>query len=140
MAFTDFTPDNFEQKLGIKSQLSQLFPNLKPVVVPVWLTDLLAKTEQLALYNEKSRSEFIVAPILVAVRELSGSAVAILSGPRLDIDVAKGLTGECDFILVPETPIPILHSPLLTVLEAKKHDLEAGLGQCSCPVGRGPHV
>jgi len=128
MAFTDFTSDNIEQKLGVKLRRSQMFSDLRPVSVPTWLTEMLAKTEQHALLSEKSRSEFIVAPTLVAVRELSGSTVAILSGQRLDVDSVKGLTGECDFILVPDNPIPILQAPLLTILEAKKHDIETG--QC----------
>ena len=40
----------------------------------------------LSLISEKSRSEFIVAPILLATRELSGNRVAIYSGQRLDVD------------------------------------------------------
>lgn len=80
MAFTDFTPDTFEQKLRVKSRLGQLFPNLQPVPVPTWLTELLAKTEQLALYNEKSRSEFISVSMFQAFSDQRGSF-----GPRSHI-------------------------------------------------------
>jgi hypothetical protein len=71
-----------------------------------------------------------VAPILLAVRELSGERVAILSGQRLDVDPGRRLLGECDFILALSDPLPRLRAPLLTVVEAKKNDIEAGLGQC----------
>ncbi len=85
---------------------------------------------RLALLSEKARSEFIVAPILLAVRELTGERIAILSGQRLDVDPARRLQGECDFILALSEPVPRLRAPLLTVVEAKKNDIEAGLGQC----------
>ena len=85
---------------------------------------------QLALVSEKARSEFLVAPILLAARELTGNALAIYSGQRLDVDPAKGLLGECDFILARTDPVPRLRAPLLTVVEAKKNDIEGGLGQC----------
>ena len=63
---------------------------------------------QLALVSEKARSEFIVAPILLAVRELSGERIAILSGQRLDVDPDRRLQGECDFILALSDPVPRL--------------------------------
>ena len=38
--------------------------------------------------------------------------------------------GECDFILAASPSFPILHSPLVTIVEAKKNDIDNGLGQC----------
>jgi hypothetical protein len=61
---------------------------------------------------------------------LSGERVAILSGQRLDVDPARQLVGECDFILALSDPVPRLRAPVLTLVEAKKNDIEAGLGQC----------
>ena len=60
---------------------------------------------QLALVSEKARSEFIVAPILLAVRDLSGGRVSILSGQRLNVDPARGLLGEVRFILGCSEPL-----------------------------------
>jgi len=91
---------------------------------------MLDRGMQLALISEKARSEFIVAPILLAVRELSGLRIAILSGQRLDVDPGRRLVGECDFLLALSDPVPRLRAPLLAVVEAKKNDIEAGLGQC----------
>ena len=85
---------------------------------------------RLALVSEKARSEFIVAPILLALRELSGERIAILSGQRLDVDPARRLTGECDFLLALSEPVPRLRAPVAAVVEAKKNDIDAGLGQC----------
>ena len=130
MPFTDFIPDSVQTKLGVKISLGQLFPDLHPVSEPDWLSTMVAKTCFYARLNEKSRNAFIVAPILVAVRELSGDTITIMSGQHLDVDPEKGLTGECDFILVPENTIPILQSPLLIILQAKNGDVERGVGEC----------
>jgi hypothetical protein len=130
MAYTDFTLETAEAALGVRARPGDLFPGLSPVAVPAWLRELLARGMQLALVSEKARSEFLVAPILLACRELSGNAVAIYSGQRLDVDAGRGLLGECDFILALTEPVPRLRAPLVTVVEAKKNDIEAGLGQC----------
>jgi hypothetical protein len=83
-----------------------------------------------ALVSEKARSEFIVAPILLALRELSGERIAILSGQRFDVDPGRRLVGECDFLLMLSDPLPLVRAPVLAVVEAKKQDMEGGLGQC----------
>jgi hypothetical protein len=130
MAYTDFTLETAEAELGVMARPGVLFPGLQPLPVPAWLQDLLGRSMRLALLTEKARSEFIVAPILLAVREQSGDRVAILSGQRLDVDPGRRLLGECDFILALSEPVPRLRAPLVTVVEAKKNDIEAGLGQC----------
>src|SRR6266404_5863209 len=130
MAYDEFTLESAESELGLTVRRAALFPGLRPLPVPPWLEDALVRGMKLALVSEKARSEFIVAPILLAVRELSGYRIAILSGQRLDVDPARRLQGECDFILALSVPVPRLRSPLLAVVEAKKNDIEAGLGQC----------
>src|SRR5207249_9683112 len=40
------------------------------------------------------------------------------------------LVGECDFILAMGPPVPPLRAPIVTIVEAKKNDVEGGLGQC----------
>jgi hypothetical protein len=79
--------------------------------------------------TEKSRSEFIVVPVLMTCRELVEGELAIYSGVRLDVDQSRGLVGECDYILARTMPVPRLRSPLVTVMEAKRGDIELGLGQ-----------
>lgn len=130
MAYTDFTVESAEAELGVRSGGGDVFPALQPAAVPPWLSDALARGAGQAWYSEKSRSEFIVAPMLLAVRELSGGAVTVVSGARLDVDPARRLTGECDFLLAQPTGLPIIRGPLVAVVEAKKLDIDAGLGQC----------
>ncbi len=83
---------------------ADLFPDLRAVEAPAWLRDALERRTQLSLISEKSRSEFIVVPILLASRELCPIPLAIFSGQRLDVDPALGLVGECDFILAATDP------------------------------------
>jgi hypothetical protein len=130
MSYSDFTLETVERQFGLVTQEAVLFPDFPAVQVPVWLPEMLARGTRLALISEKARSEFIVAPILLAVRELTHNQVAIYSGQRLDVDPDQGLAGECDFILAVGPAVPPLHAPILTVVEAKKNDIEVGLGQC----------
>ena len=99
--------------------------------MPAWLREQLDRGRAVAaLVSEKARSEFLVAPILLACRGLVAGELAIYSGQRLDIDASRGLTGECDYILALTDPVPRLRAPLVTVLEANRGDIEVGLGQC----------
>lgn len=132
MAYTDFTLEAAETRLGLATSLGDLFPNLRPVAVPGWLGEQLGRGRAVAaLVSEKARSEFLVAPVLLACRELVAGDLAIYSGQRLDVDPDRGLTGECDYILALTEPVPRLRAPLVTVLEAKRGDIELGLGQCA---------
>jgi hypothetical protein len=131
MAYTDFSLDKVEKVLGVTTRTASLFARLDPLVPPGWLTEVLDRGRQLSLLSEKARSEFIVGPILLASRELSHNAFAIYSGQRLDVRPEQGLVGECDFLLAATEPVPLLRAPVATVVEAKKNDIEGGLGQCA---------
>jgi hypothetical protein len=131
MAYADFTLQGVETAFGISTQVGLLFEDLAPLPVPTWLQELLARGLQLPLLSEKARGELIVMPILLACRELSGNVISIYSGARLDADPRQGLIGECDYILARTPPLPELRAPLIIILEAKKNDIESGLGQCA---------
>ena len=130
MPYTDFTLDSVESDLGVAQRYGPNFDDLPDLEPPPWLVAQLARGQALALLSAKARSEFLVAPILLAVREMSGDRVSILSGVRLDVAPPR-LVGECDFLLSLARPLPRLRPPLVAVLEAKRHDIEGGLGQCA---------
>jgi hypothetical protein len=130
MAYSDFTLDQVVKLLAVTVQKADLFPALTPLPVPEWLNEALDQGLELAFNSEKARSEFIVSPILLTTRHLSHNSFTIYSGQRLDVMPEKGLVGECDFILGASPTVPMLQSPLVTIVEAKKNDIEAGLGQC----------
>lgn len=130
MAYSDFTLQSIETTFGVVVRSAVLFAEPRSAPAPVWLQELLGRTLQLPLISEKARSELIVMPILLACRELSNNAIAIFSGLRLDASPEQGLSGECDFILARTAPLPELRAPLVAIVEAKKNDVESGIGQC----------
>ena len=129
-SYTYFTIDSVASGLGLSISPVDLFPDLAALPVPAWLRYALDRGIDQFPVSEKARSEFLVAPILLACRELSEGPLSIQSGVRLDVDPARGLVGECDFILSATTPLPGLRVPLMTIVEAKKHDIEAAIWQC----------
>lgn len=132
MSYSDFSLEAVESVFGLISRRGELFPGLRAVPVADWLRDTLSRGQEVAaMISEKARSEFLVVPILMAARELTTSELAIYSGQRLDVDPARGLLGECDFIIAMTPPLPRLRAPLITLMEAKKGDLESSLGQCA---------
>lgn len=130
MPYTDFSLDSLTAGFGLKMVTAELFSGIEPRPGPAWLREALERGSRQVLISEKSRSEFIVVPILLACQEESPGAVSIYSGQRLDVDPARGLMGECDFILSATPPLPALRAPLMTIVEAKKHDIENGIWQC----------
>ena len=131
MGYGDYTLDYFLSQFDLSIVQSPLFEHLQPVEPSEWLRDTLRKGRAIAFFSEKSRSEFIVAPVLLSCQEMANDQCCVYSGVRLDVDAEKGLKGECDFIIAKSPPTPALQAPLLIVVEAKKNDIEEGLGQCA---------
>ncbi len=130
MTYSEFTLDSVQSLLGLKLQTEKLFPIIEPVTPPDWLIKSLAVASSVGFSTEKARSEFFVAPILLASRELNHERFFLYSGQKLDADPQRGLTGECDFILSHAQASVVLQTPIMTLVEAKKQDYEAGMGQC----------
>ena len=130
MTYKDFTLKTIQTNLGLNVWHEQLFARVEPIEAPPSLRDALNNGMPIGLTSEKARSEFIVAPVLLAARIVSGNKFYIYSGQSLEADAARGLTGECDFILTHSKPTPLLTAPIMTLVEAKKNDIEEGLGQC----------
>ena len=131
MAYSDFTVESVQKAFGVKTLFADLFPGLVSLPVPSWVFDTLDRGRKATpMLSEKARSESLVLPILHACRELAPENLSIYSGQRLDVDPSLGLTGECDYILALTPLAASLRAPVVTILEAKKGDIEAGLGQC----------
>src|SRR5438105_6528267 len=131
MGYGDFTFDALLAEFGLAIAQAPLFAPPPHVEPPPWLLDALQKGRSIAFYSEKSRSEFIVAPVLLSCQEMLKHECCLYSGIRLDVDPEKGLKGECDFILAKTPPTPALRAPLMVIVEAKKNDIEEGLPQCA---------
>ena len=132
MAYRDFSLDQAIAEFQLQETFDRLFPDLKPVPPSDALLRFLKVGQAIALPggNEKARSEFLVAPILMELELYYGDRLAIFSGKNLDVDQGQGLTGECDFLLGRGPARMMVRSPIFTVVEAKRDDVESGLGQC----------
>ena len=133
MAYSDFTLRSVEKAFGLEIEERQsLFDTLLPVAVPEGLQTFLAKWAPIALATntEKARSEMIIAPILMAVCELSPKPLGLFSGVTFDVDSERGLVGVCDFLLSQSDKLYFPASPVISVVEAKKENIPNGLGQC----------
>lgn len=131
MAYTDFSLESIEQKFGIHNRSQSLFAPLPPLPISADLQKALTRARDLPIRTEKARSEWIVAPILLELRDLTDRFFTIYSGDNLNADEEAGLRGECDFILTKNTGTFDINYPILSVVEAKKNDIEIGIPQCA---------
>jgi hypothetical protein len=132
MAYSDFALDTVIRQFQLTQKRTSLFSQSEPVSISTWLQRSLQYGTKLALSSgsEKARSEFILAPILLELEQMFGDEIAIYSGKNLDADREKGLVGECDFIISIGEQALTIQMPILAIVEAKKADIELGLGQC----------
>ena len=135
MAFKSFTLKDLRTKFGIQNGLFDLFGemNIAPITPSKLLNLQLEKASNLPLKSEKARSEFFVAPVLLELRGLTNEFFTIHSGETLVADPERGLVGECDFILAKSDKNPSydIHMPILSIVEAKRDNLEFGIQQCA---------
>ncbi len=81
--------------------------------------------------SEKAKSELLVSPILVELLRLANTPVQLFSGEEFNVDKERGLNGFCDFLLSRSTISSIIQAPIVMLVEAKKGELDVGLGQCA---------
>ena len=131
MAYGDFTLEEIEERFGIKNRIANLFAELAPIEPSDFLKQLFSLARGLPLRSEKSKSEALVLPFLLELRRRNSDFFTIYSGENLSADEARGLKGECDFILAKDIHSYSINYPLIQVVEAKKNDLDLGIPQCA---------
>ncbi|NET49663.1 MAG: hypothetical protein F6K09_13265 [Merismopedia sp. SIO2A8] len=134
MPYSKFNLVSVQTTFGLDiHETVHFLPDLPPITPDSLLKDTLAETIPLALAqgNEKARSEWIINPILTAVRRLSNAQVSIFSGREFNIDPEQELVGYVDFLIARSPRLLVLESPIMMMVEAKPENLNAGLGQCA---------
>lgn len=133
MSFSDFDLRTAVQTFGLTEVRDiDLFADVAPLEPSEFLKTWLETFAPVALgvNSEKARSEFIIAPMLAETKLRATRFVNILPGVTFEVDKERGLTGFCDFLIARAPEIYYVMGPLVAVVEAKKEDLVAGLGQC----------
>ena len=133
MAYSDFTLSQVLDQFELNQQSVDLFNQVKPIAMSDWLKETLSRSQKLALLSstEKARSEFIVVPILLELQRRNPHLLAIYSGKQFDVDSSRGLNGASDFILGKGLMSRVIQAPVFSLVQAKRQDLEIGLGQCT---------
>lgn len=129
MAYSEYTLLQIEEEFGIKNRINNLFDDIQPVEPSDWLLAMLQTARELPVKSEKAKSEMIVMPILVELRNRNNKYFTIYSGDNLNIN--DKLKGECDFIISKDTRSFDINYPIIQVVEAKKNDIEIGIPQCA---------
>jgi len=133
MAYSDFTLDYIKTKFQLLiREDTDVFAHVDGVEVSETLQTILQEYIPLALAinTEKSRSEMMIAPILVEFRRMVRRQVSLFSGLEFNVDVQQGLNGVCDFIVSHSTEQLYITTPIIMIVEAKNENMKAGLPQC----------
>lgn len=131
LSYSDLSIDDVRKNFNLRISRPALFESVEVIEPSSWLQRVLDDGFEISVVSEKARSEFIIAPILLYIRELYHGKISIYSGMKFDVDPEKGLRGICDFILSKSPILPTIQSPAFLMVEAKKNDIEEGLGQCA---------
>ena len=70
-----------------------------------------------------------IAPVLGEIQALNLDRISIFSGENLPAEPKKGLNGEIDFMVAAVANAVRLQQPIITVVEAKKADLDLAYDQ-----------
>jgi hypothetical protein len=133
MAYNKFTLKEVLQKFNLHIVSCQ---NVVENIVPVQPSEQLQNNlktgtpRALKINTEKARSELIISPILIELMEFKDNTISYFSGIDFNIDKNRGLTGFCDFLISMNPSQEILMAPVISIVEAKRGDLQEGLGQC----------
>lgn len=133
MSYSQFSLDTIETTFGITiTETVGIFADLPSVEYSDFLAQVLKKYVPLALAigTEKSRSELILTPILVELKEQFQNKISLFSGREFNVSPEKGLTGFCDFLISKSPEQIIIKAPVIALVEAKNDNIQSGLGQC----------
>ncbi len=133
MAYSDFTLRKVKQSFGLTAvEGGRFLPEVEPIAPSAILAGLLEDTVPwaIAVGTEKAKSELIIAPALLEVKRLLNRQISVFSGTDFTVDIAAGLNGVCDFLISRSPEQFEIEAPAVVLVEAKRDNINSGLGQC----------
>ncbi|BAZ06524.1 hypothetical protein [Calothrix sp. NIES-3974] len=133
MSYSDFNLAKVTKEFGLRVKDNfRMYSHISEVVPSDFLTQTIEQNMPLAIASntEKARSEMIISPILIEFRRQKNNQISLFSGIDFSVDNELGLNGNCDFIISRSPELLILSSPVVIIVEAKKENINGGLGQC----------
>jgi hypothetical protein len=136
MSYSQFkTLASIKEAFGIVTKEGiRFFPEDLPPLLPSQMLQEYLKFGMpiaTATGSEKVRSELLISPVLIEVRQILQQQIGFFSGEEFTVDESVGLSGICDFLLSRSPALIEIEAPVFTLVEAKKADLRLGLGQCA---------
>jgi hypothetical protein len=133
MSYSNFTLGEVKKVFNLNTREEfNIFAQVELLKSSELLSQILRDNLEIAIVSnsEKARSEMIIAPILVELKRHFESKINIFSGVEFNVDESKGLNGICDFLVSKSPEKLLINAPVITLVEAKRENLNAGLGQC----------
>ncbi|MBW4668735.1 MAG: hypothetical protein KME60_15230 [Cyanomargarita calcarea GSE-NOS-MK-12-04C] len=132
MPYSEFTLSKAKKAFDLTIvEGSRFFPEIEYISPsPRLASELEDLPWTIAVGSEKARSEAIVYPVLQEVRRILNRQISLFSGREFNVDLTCDLTGYVDFLISRSPEQLIIEAPVVVVTEAKKADLNEGLGQC----------
>ena len=133
MAYSDFTLSRLTRKFNLTLETNaDLFSHIPAVTPETAFLRRLQRDLEMALQvsTERSRSEFIIAPILAEARYMARNEIALFSGVEFTVDALQDLSGFCDYIVTRSRQQMFIEAPVLMLAEAKNEEIKQGYAQC----------
>jgi hypothetical protein len=133
MSYSKFTLEEVLSNFNLSLvEINGKFNNLPEVAPSQHLEETLKDNIPLAvaIASEKARSEFIVAPILVAIKKQFNNQISLFSGVEFNVNIELGLSSFCDFLISRSRLQTIIQTPVIALVEAKNDNIKSGFGQC----------
>lgn len=133
MAYSNFTIEEVIKAFQLETdEAADISSDIELIVPSEHLTTTLSRNVPLALAigTEKAKSELIVTNVLVELREKFEQRISLFSGIDFNVDVEKGLTGVCGFLISLSPVQYYLEAPIIILVEAKRENPVSGFGQC----------
>ncbi len=132
MAYNNFTLESVTEQFDLSLAVDAFCQNFPAIDPSATFAAIFSEWFPLAQQakSEKAKSELLVSPILLESRKLAGNKVELFSGEEFSVDRDRGLNGFCDFLLSKSATPYIIDAPVMMLVEAKKGELDLGLGQC----------
>jgi hypothetical protein len=134
MAYNKYTTQEVIETFNLTTKdWTNVFDGISPVQPSSILSEYLNAHLDLAVAigTEKSRSEFVVAPVLGEVYRTAKERISLFSGTYFNVDSKRKLTGICDFLISKNPEKLAIKSPVVAIVEAKRENIEEAIGQCA---------
>lgn len=132
MPYSSFTLAKVKKEFGLTTvEGGRFLPLIEPIAPSPRLVAALEDLPwAIAVGSERAKSESILYPVLQEVRRILKGQVSLFSGRDLTVDVQKGLNGYVDYLLSRSPEQLEIEAPVIILVEAKRDNLNEGIGQC----------